>query len=80
MSRRVREQYKANPAAIFDPAAGAHVVPDPGRQYADDDPIVKLAPWYFIAENEIEDTTKPDSVPIEAATAGPGEKRATRRR
>jgi len=80
MPKRVREQYKANPAAIYIPAAGGHVVPDPSLRYEDDDPIVVAAPWYFIDEGQVEDTSVPTEVPIEAATAAPGQKRATRRR
>lgn len=82
MPMRVREYYKANPCALLDPASGAHIVPDPTSQYDDNDPMVKAAPWYFIAEGETEQVSQ-DSVAIadvEAATARPGEKRTTRMR
>jgi hypothetical protein len=78
MPYRVRDQYKASPSAIYNPATGGHDVPDPARQYADDDPLVKLAPWYFIAEGQ-EEAPPPESVRIadivEQATRAPGEKR-----
>lgn len=79
---RVAERYKHEPCALLDPASGAHIVPDPTRQYADDDPLVLNATWYFVREGEAEVTGR-ESVPIaeviEQATANPGEKRATRR-
>ncbi|WP_157251113.1 hypothetical protein [Nonomuraea typhae] len=81
MPMRVRERYKAEPCALLDPKSGAHIVPDPTRQYADDDPVVLNAPWYFIAEGE-QDEPAPDSVRIaevEQATTAPGERRTTRR-
>jgi hypothetical protein len=86
MPKRVREKYKANPCALFDPGSGAHIVPDPTKQYGDDEPLVLSAPWYFIDEGQDEDVN-PGSVAIadvrseiEQATAAPGEKRPTRRR
>jgi hypothetical protein len=82
MQMRVRERYKANPCALFDPQSGAHIVPDPTKQYDDQDPLVLNAGWYFIAEGE-DDETAPESVRIadvEQATRAPGEKRTTRRK
>jgi hypothetical protein len=80
---RVAERYKHNPCALLDPNSGAHIVPDPTRQYADDDPLVLNARWYFVREGE-EDVVERDSVRIadvvEQATANPGEKRQTRRK
>jgi hypothetical protein len=82
MPYRVRDKHKADPCAFYSPAAGGHIVPDPTRQYADDDPLVQAAPWYFVREGE-QEPPPPDSVrvdaPIEQATANPGEKRSTRR-
>lgn len=81
MAMRVRERYKAEPSALYNPASGAHQVPDPAKQYADDDPMVLSAPWYFIREGE-DEAPPVESVRIadvEQATARPGEKRATRR-
>lgn len=81
MPMRVRERYKAEPCALLDPASGAHIVPDPTKQYGDDEPIVLNAPWYFIREGE-EEAPPAESVRIadvEQATAAPGEKRTTRR-
>ena len=78
MPMRVREQYKHEPCALLDPTSGAHIVPDPTKQYADDDPMVLNAPWYFEREGEKEQTER-ESVRIadvvEQATANPGEKR-----
>jgi len=82
MPMRVREHYKANPCALLDPKSGAHIVPDPTKQYADDDPLVLNAAWYFIAEGE-DDAAAPEAVAIadvEQATTAPGEKRTARRR
>lgn len=78
---RVRERYKHEPNAIF--VDGLPQVPDPTKQYAADDPLVKAAPYYFIREGEVEVVDR-ESVAIadvvEQATRAPGEKRATRRR
>ncbi|HEU4751756.1 MAG TPA: hypothetical protein VFU47_01530 [Armatimonadota bacterium] len=79
---RVRDQYKTSPSAIWNPETGGHEVPDPARQYTEDEPLVKLAPWYFIAEGE-QEAPAPESVRIadvEQATRAPGEKRAGTRR
>jgi len=81
--KRVAERYKTEPCALYDPRSGAHIVPDPSKQYADDDPMVLSAPWYFATEGEVA-PERPDSVrieaPVERATAAPGEKRNTRRK
>lgn len=83
MAMRVRERYRREPSALLDPASGAHIVPDPAQQYADDDPMVVRNSWYFIAEGET-DEQPTESVriqaPVEQATRAPGEKRTTRRR
>lgn len=79
---RVREEYKRNPSALWSPEAGAHIVPDPARQYTADDPMVKANPWYFIQEGQ-EEEPPPVSVRIsdvEQATRAPGEKRTAPRR
>lgn len=81
MPMRVRERYRHEPCALLDPASGAHIVPNPTSQYAEDDPMVLNAPWYFIREGVSEEPAS-DSVRIsdvEQATRAPGEKRATRR-
>lgn len=81
MALRVREHYKNNPCAIYDPASGVHLVPDASRRYDADEAIVKAAPWYFIREGE-DEAPPAESVRIadvEAATSNPGEKRTTRR-
>ena len=74
---RVREEYKRNPSALWSPESGAHIVPDPARQYTAEDPLVMANGWYFIAEGETEEPP-PVSVnvaDVEAATRAPGEKR-----
>lgn len=75
---RVAARYKNEPCALLDSASGAHIVPDPTRQYADDDPLVLNAPWYFVREGEVE-VTERESIRIEEvveqATRNPGEKR-----
>jgi hypothetical protein len=86
MPKRVREKYKANPCALFDPSSGAHIVPDPTKQYGDEEPLVLSAPWYFVDEGQAEDTEVASvaiadvQAEIEQATAAPSEKRPTRRR
>ncbi|MFI7042581.1 hypothetical protein ACIBI0_38390 [Microbispora rosea] len=78
MPFRVRDKYRANPAAIYVEEYGGHVTPDPRMAYADDDPMVKARPEYFIQEGQ-EDDPAPESVRIadvvEQATRAPGEKR-----
>lgn len=77
MPYRVREKYKANPQAIFDPSIQAHVVPDPRLQFDDDHPLVVMRPDYFIKEGE-EEEEPPTSIriaDIEQATRAPNEKR-----
>ena len=81
MAYRVRDKYRAEPCALLDVAAGAHRVPDAGIKYVDSDPLVAAYPWYFVADGE-EEAGVPTAVRIadvEAATAGPGERRTTRR-
>lgn len=74
---------KQPPVALYHPELGAHVVPVPSQFYADDDPLVVEYPWAFGTEEELLAAETPktrESVPIESATAAPGEKRATRQR
>lgn len=58
-------------------APGLMVALDPAIDYAKTDPMVAAYPWAFVPlENPGEII---DSVPVEQATAAPGEKRRTRR-
>lgn len=79
---RVAEKYKHEPCALLDPKSGAHIVPDPTKQYADDDPLVLNARWYFVREGDEEPAPR-ESVRIadvEQATRAPGQKRQARRK
>lgn len=59
-------------------------VPNPAITYAPDHPMVRAYPWAFASVDEVADAREAErettSVPIEQATAAPGEKRSTRRR
>jgi len=77
---RIREPGKH---ALLNPETGLHQTPKGEEQFTADHPLVKAHPWAFGTEAEIaadkaarEAVT---SVPIEQATAAPGEKRQTRR-
>lgn len=52
-------------------AEGVLVVLNPAVDYATDDPLVGAYPWAF----KPLDTTIRESMPVEQATAAPGEKR-----
>jgi hypothetical protein len=58
-------------------------VPNPAILYATDHPMVRAYPWAFASPEAVADAreagTAAVSVPVEAATAAPGEKRSTRR-
>lgn len=59
-------------------------VPNPAITYDDQHPMVRAYPWAFASVDEVADAREAErettSVPIEQATAAPGEKRSTRRR
>lgn len=76
MAVRVRE-----PVALLDPETGAHVVPRAGQVFADNDPLVKAHRWAFTSDEEALANKREfvESVPIERATANPGERRTTKR-
>jgi len=68
-----------SPIAVRHPdAPGVMIVLDPATDYDSTDVLVKSYPWAFAPR----DTTPGvvESVPIEQATAAPGEKRSVRRR
>lgn len=67
-------------AVVLDPAGdGALVALAPGQEYDSTDAIVKAHPWAFGADADRTNGGRVTSVPIEQATAGPGELRTTRR-
>lgn len=69
-----------DPCAVQHPEAGVMVVPRRDQPYPADDPLVIAYPWMFVLEGESRPTPPaPESVPIEQATAAPGERRRTRR-
>lgn len=78
---RVRPAHMGGPCAAYVPELGTHVVPNPAQPYDENDAVVKAARWMFVADDELDTATPPqvDSVPIEAATRAPGERRNTRR-
>lgn len=79
---RVRPHHMGGPCAVYVEELGVHVVPNPAHSYTEDDPVVKAARWMFVTDEELEAQgahVPPTSVPIEHATARPGEKRGTRR-
>jgi hypothetical protein len=61
-------------AIVRHPQAQVMEVLNPAKNYDPSDPLVRAYPWAF----EEKPTEKRASVPIEAATAEPGEKRARR--
>ena len=70
--------------ALLHPETGALVVPSPDTPVRDDDALVKKFPWAFASDEELaaEADTQARTVtevPLERATAKPGEKRTTRR-
>jgi hypothetical protein len=69
--------------ALRHPDTGDYVVPRAGQPYPDDDPLVVAFPWAFCSAEALADAPDPRAslteVPIERATARPGEKRRTPR-
>ncbi len=75
---RVRGIY-----ALTDPETGVTVVPRAEDYYDTSDSIVKQHGWAFATDDELQEAQAAgpvESVIVEAATAAPGEKRATRRK
>lgn len=58
-------------------ADGLMVALDPAVDYPKNDPLVKAYPWAFVPLENVGQIV--ESVPVEQATAAPGEKRRTRR-
>lgn len=54
-------------------ADGLMVALDPAVDYAQDDPLVKAYPWAFTPSENVGGVV--ESMPVEQATAAPGEKR-----
>jgi hypothetical protein len=80
---RVRPYSMGGPCAVWVEELGAHEVPNPAKAYRTDDPIVQAAPWMFVTDEQLA-ALGPEvpvtEVPIEAATARPGERRNVKRR
>jgi hypothetical protein len=78
---RVRPAHMGGPCAVYVEELGTHVVPNPAQPYDENDLVVKTAPWMFVSDDELESAhaAPVESVPIEAATRAPGERRTTRR-
>lgn len=71
-------------SALRHPVTGDYVVPRAGQPFAEDDALVVAHPWAFCTAEALEHAAAAGaepvtSVPIERATARPGEKRLTRR-
>lgn len=78
---RVRPYSQGGPCAVRHPEHGEYVVPNPAQPYPADDPLVRAYPWLFVADDDLGDPAEPvTSVPVETASARPGERRTTRRR
>jgi hypothetical protein len=69
--------HPSEPVVVRHPDGGMLTVLDPALDYDPGDPLVKAYPWAF----EPRDTSPGviESMPIEQATAAPGEKRTARR-
>jgi hypothetical protein len=63
-------------AAVRHPDTGQYIALDPGNDYAPDDLLVKAYPWAFKRVDNAHETI--ESVPVEQATAEPGQKRSRR--
>lgn len=66
------------PVAVRHPITGQMVTLDPGSDFAADDLMVESYPWAF-APTADSDLVLRESVPVEQATAAPGEKRSRTR-
>ena len=69
-----------NCSALRHPVTDDYVVPRAGQPYAEDDALVVAFPWAFCTAEAFEEAAAAAaepvvSVPIERATARPGEKR-----
>ncbi len=70
--------HPTHPVAVRHPEGGAFIVLDPANDYDLSDELVAAYPWAFVPR----DTTPGivETVKVERATAGPGEKRNVRSR
>jgi hypothetical protein len=66
-----------NPVAVSHPITGQFITLSRGKEFDDNDPVVAAFAWAFEPDDA---PATVDSVPIETATARPGERRSTRRR
>lgn len=72
--------------SLYEPESGVHMSPKIDEYFEQDHALVKAHPWAFGTDAELSEAVQVEqqrtSVPVpqvEAATANPGEKRATRR-
>ncbi len=63
-------------AMVRDPVTGGFVVPSLSEAFEADNPLVRAYPDMFATDDQL---AAEREVPVEQATARPGEKRATRR-
>ena len=69
---------------LLHPETGGLVTPSPDVPVLATDPLVKKFPWAFLSDEELAAENEQAAVsarpiPVEEATANPGEKRTTRR-
>ena len=69
--------HPSTAAAVRHPETNQYVALDPAVDYDPSDPLVKAYSWAFAPRNT--DPTIIESVPVEQATAAPGEKRSRTR-
>jgi hypothetical protein len=69
--------HPTEPVAVRHPETGMYVTLDPGVDYDPDDLMVRTFPWAFVPRDT--SGTIIESVSVEQATAGPGEKRSRSR-
>lgn len=70
------------PVSIYDHDAQVFVTPAVGDYWDDSDPFVKANRWAFATDEELAEIAAAPAlteVTVEAATAAPGERRATKR-
>lgn len=86
MSTRFLRALEPGKHAILNPETGLHETLTADKQYPEDHPLVQAARWAFGTEEEIAEHRRAAEAgavaiepPVERATAGPGERRNTRR-
>jgi hypothetical protein len=74
---------KAGECALLNPATGIHECPGVNDYYDADHPLVLAHPWAFATDAqvaaEVTAARQRTSVPVEQATAAPGERRIIQR-